>query len=471
MAKNDENHPPPLHSLVEPEEDDDLAPFSAVLDVLRLDAVPEAASELWSNQYPHDPLLHPPLVGAPLHGSFNILFPVEFGSHGVRWLLKVPINGTASHWDAVSGDQLASEAWTMRLIRQRTSIPIPEVFGFCNTLDNPLGCPHMWLSFIPGISLHEFWFAQAEDVSDEERHRRRTGVLQEIAAVMVQLGQFSFDMGGRLLFDDSGSPSGIGPHREMDHNESFQRRMQDEPDYMPVYYPSGPFKTVTEFFTAAVSREPPPDSDYFLGQRRLLEFLINCATDFFAAADASPFTLAHPDFGFQNILVSPDGRLAGIIDWEGVAAVPACLGNLRYPSWLTRDWDPSMYGYGSDGVLADPEMQEDSPRTLARCRKVYQNAIRDALGENGNLADNKPDLTSGSLITENLAIAAGDLGNRGGILGKIVKEIAAVVKVPCDDEEFLCMELRNAWAQGRVDKQTRQALKTGLEKLLLNKSL
>jgi hypothetical protein len=130
-----------------------------------------------------------------------------------------------------------------------------------------------------------------------------------------------------------------------------------------------------------------------------------------------------------------------------------------------------MYGYGSDGVLADPEMQEDSPRTLARCRMVYQDAIRDALGEKASLADSKPDLTSGSLITENLAIAASDLGNRGGFLGKIVKEIAAVVKVPCDDEEFLCMELRNAWAQGRVDKETRQALKSGLEKLLLNKSL
>ena len=44
----------------------------------------------------------------------------------------------------------------MQLIHQRTSIPVPEVFGFSETLDKPLHCPHIWLSFIPGVSLYDF---------------------------------------------------------------------------------------------------------------------------------------------------------------------------------------------------------------------------------------------------------------------------------------------------------------------------
>lgn len=40
-----------------------------------------------------------------------------------------------------------------------------------------------------------------------------------------------------------------------------------------------------------------------------------------------PFVLAHPDFDIQNFLVSAEGELKGIIDWDGVAAVPRTLGN------------------------------------------------------------------------------------------------------------------------------------------------
>ena len=258
----------------------------------------------------------------------------------------------------------------------------------------------------------------------------------------------------------------------MDHYECFQRGMQDEPDYMPVYYEKGPFQTAKEFYTAALAREPPPHSEYLLGQQRLLRFLVECTVDFFAASDAHSFVLTHPDFNFQNFLVSHDGRLTGVIDWEGVAASPASLGNLRYPSWLTRDWDPSMYGYSPDGVLADPEMQDDSPETLVRCRRVYRDAIRGTLGEEAGGECTEGCLTSGSLITENLAIAVSSRGNRGGVLDKMVKEITAVVKVPGYDKQFLCLELCNAWGQGEVPEQeTLDALKTGLEKLLLNRSL
>ena len=52
------------------------------------------------------------------------------------------------------------------------------------------------------------------------------------------------------------------------------------------------------------------------------------------------YVFAHPDFDLQNILVTKEGRLCGIIDWDGVAAVPRCVGCERYPLWLTVDLDP-----------------------------------------------------------------------------------------------------------------------------------
>jgi hypothetical protein len=32
--------------------------------------------------------------------------------------------------------------------------------------------------------------------------------------------------------------------------------------------------------------------------------------------------LAHPDFDIQNVIVSEEGELRGLIDWDGVAALP-----------------------------------------------------------------------------------------------------------------------------------------------------
>lgn len=173
---------------------------------------------------------------------------------------------------------------------------------------------------------------------------------------MVQLGQFSFNKGGRLVFDSDGRPE-VDRHHELDIVECDKRLEQDNPDYMPAYFPSGPYKTAKEFYTSALNRQKPGSSEFLLGQRQLLLFFIDCMDDFFAN-DRQSFVLAHPDFDIQ-------GDVVGIIDWDGVGAWPKSLGNLRYPGWLTRDWDPGMYGYGSDGVH-DPEMREDSPQTLAR---------------------------------------------------------------------------------------------------------
>lgn len=59
--------------------------------------------------------------------------------------------------------------------------------------------------------------------------------------------------------------------------------------------------------------------------------------------------------------------LPGILDWEGVAAFPECLGNLCYPSFLTRDWDPSMYSYNPE----DTNGLGDLPAELQSVRALY----------------------------------------------------------------------------------------------------
>lgn len=103
-----ENNPSPAHA-----EEDELASFLPVLAVVRLDSVPGMATKIWDSKHPKDRLARPPVVEAPLHGSFNILFPIEFRDRGISWLLKIPINGTPRHWNTLCADELESEARTM----------------------------------------------------------------------------------------------------------------------------------------------------------------------------------------------------------------------------------------------------------------------------------------------------------------------------------------------------------------------
>ncbi|KAJ7108358.1 hypothetical protein C8R43DRAFT_1140018 [Mycena crocata] len=77
----------------------------------------------------------------------------------------------------------------------------------------------------------------------------------------------------------------------------------------------------------------------------------------------APFFLPHPDFGYQNILVDAEGNVTGIIDWDDVSVGPRQSAFARYPSWITRDWDPMVYGYRE---AAHSESDEADANDLSR---------------------------------------------------------------------------------------------------------
>jgi hypothetical protein len=151
---------------------------------------------------------------------------------------------------------------------------------------------------------------------------------------------------------------------------------------------------------------------YSLGIEKLLKMFIDWAP--LEHEDEDGFVLSHPDFDIQNLLVTPEGKLCGMIDWDGVAAAPRCIGNRCFPGWLTRDWDPAMYAWEAKG-----DAKENSPDELDHYRNVYA----DIMTKHGFDAR----LTRNSLILENLYIAASDPICQHGIVGKVFDEIARLI--------------------------------------------
>jgi hypothetical protein len=72
------------------------------------------------------------------------------------------------------------------------------------------------------------------------------------------------------------------------------------------------------------------------------------------------FVLHHPDFNYQNILAKEYGTVTAFIDWDKVDTSPLYIGYSKHPSWLTRDWDPIMYGYGNPRCEGRENSPEDS---------------------------------------------------------------------------------------------------------------
>lgn len=66
----------------------------------------------------------------PKSGAFNFVIFLEFDD-GVEWVFRAPSSRYAA---ALQGDAagrlLASEAATLKYIREHTSIPVPEVFHY-----------------------------------------------------------------------------------------------------------------------------------------------------------------------------------------------------------------------------------------------------------------------------------------------------------------------------------------------------
>lgn len=61
-----------------------------------------------------------------------------------------------------------------------------------------------------------------------------------------------------------------------------------------------------------------------------------------------PLSSLAKDLNHQNIPADNDSNVVGFIDWDSVRISPNCREFARYPSWITRNWDPVNYGYSEE---------------------------------------------------------------------------------------------------------------------------
>ncbi|KAJ7778650.1 kinase-like domain-containing protein [Mycena maculata] len=341
----------------------------------------------------------------PKLGSFNVVYFLEFAD-GVRWVARIPI----SPWSEALRKRMSLDRIALDFVGTKTTIPVPRILDSSTTEDNPLGRPYTLTTFLPGTQLAKLWFDPSW-FNDQ----RRTTVFTSLAGLMSQLSSHEFPSIGQLDIDSMTHAHFVGPFYP-----SFDAISEGETSPEPIY---GPYQSTHVYLQSMIALQLNKETRTTdIADLQLLRTFAGMLPD--AALDGAPFFLSHPDFNYQNILVDADGDVTGLIDWDGATVGPRQSAFARYPSWITRDWDPLMYGYrevsksGDDDAedLSREAQQEDSPETLSHFRDEYFAIFTRLNPDHGRL-------TRYSHVLEALEIAIQLPFTRNNILDKLTKYV------------------------------------------------
>ncbi|KAJ6577301.1 kinase-like domain-containing protein [Mycena capillaripes] len=335
----------------------------------------------------------------PKVGSFNVVYFLQFAD-GVRWVARLPI----APWSEALRKRMSLDRLSLDFIGTNTTIPVPRVIDCQPTEDSVLGRPYTLMTFLPGTQLAKLWFDPAWFTD-----QRRNTVFRSLASFMSQLSAHGFSSIGQLDIDPTTHAYFVGPFYPSS-NAISEGETLPEPT-------CGPYQSTHVYLQSLIAQKVnAAERTTALAELHLLRAFAGMLPD--AAFDGAPFFLSHPDFGYQNILVDAEGNVTGIIDWDDVSVDSRQSAFARYPSWITRDWDPMMYAYreSGDGDLSREAQLEDSPETLARFREEYLAVFTHLNADHGRL-------TRYSHLVEALEIAIYHSFTRANILNKLTEYV------------------------------------------------
>lgn len=230
------------------------------------------------------------------HGCCNIVLEVSF-SDGVYWIARIPHTSVTASAARRNTRDLQSEMATLRTIKERTSIPVPQVFNCAVFPDNEVGWPYMLMEYLPGRVL-------GGPIASRVPPEHLSKVAKQTADVLFQLHHLTFDRLGRLWRGEEGDgpleviPIGSGPEPQTSL-EWFYAHRQDENRSALQGHPDDP-----EWRTAC--------------------WVLKTALPHIIIEDRArgPFPLCNLDLHHSNFLFDDDYNLTGVIDWTQAQAVP-----------------------------------------------------------------------------------------------------------------------------------------------------
>ncbi|KZF21602.1 hypothetical protein L228DRAFT_156374 [Xylona heveae TC161] len=275
-------------------------------------------------------------------GSFNWSCIVQFND-GVKWIVRFAVPGQVMDPD----EKVPREVATMRIIQERTSIPVPAIHAWGLSKDNPLELgAFIIMDYVEGKDLGKLWeYKPTERKSDgilkstiSEQELRV--VYRQIAGFLLELSRLEFDKGGALF---------IHGDQTIDVEQSpLTLKMQEIEAHGGVRVGGCRdklFSSATDYFSHVAEQdlqhllEQPNSIDDAEDARSKYKFrsqLLALIPRFVNKKyDRSPFRLICDDMRLGNILVNNETELkiVAVLDWEWAYTAPYQM-FFSPPRWL-----------------------------------------------------------------------------------------------------------------------------------------
>jgi Phosphotransferase enzyme family len=216
---------------------------------------------------------------------------------------------------------MESMAATTQLVREKTAIPVPRIYGWSAT-DEEVGAPYMLMDWVEGVSFG--------DCLQTLEFEKTVDIIYQWATYVWELTRLQFPSIGCLR--PSSSRSRVHVKKYLSQGSVDQGR-----DRLSLF--RGPFSSVSDYLygISNLKKSAPADGMSFdrFSFGTYLESFIPYALR--PSLNKGPFVLCHDDFNVQNLLIDPvEGRITAVIDWD-FAAVKPLQSLLGFPESLR--WD------------------------------------------------------------------------------------------------------------------------------------
>lgn len=206
---------------------------------------------------------------------------------------------------------LLENVLSLTVPRSRSSVPVPEVFGYDVDPSNESGAPYMFLEYIHGTTASDFrWEVDSGPglYGTPEQHAR---FLDQLARIQAETATFTFDRIGSLCWSEETSSFFIDPDMETG---------------------KGPWASAAEYYRdyaghlleRAATSGPSSlmDRPSFALPLLLDHLLERHAAEATGGEAAGRFRLVNMDLGAHNTLVDAEFNIVGVVDFDAVVALP-----------------------------------------------------------------------------------------------------------------------------------------------------
>ncbi|PUU75362.1 kinase-like domain-containing protein [Tuber borchii] len=315
----------------------------------------------------------------------------------------------------------ASEVATLRLLRQCTSLPVPEVFAYDCTTENELGFEWIIMEKIPGVPLEELWPLMS---------------LEDKKIVVERLGQFSKELREKCKFNAIGS---LYQRTELSEGDLKVTVATDYNDFvigpivnsfffigkrkLLIKRDRGPYRNDQAYLLALMkveqedkklllkltsdkraasiqkakdeyseSDEDEDDDDELAEDvpeiQETIQQLREILPSIFKDMQTEEFVLRHHDLNRSNVMVDyMTLEITGIIDWECITTVPAWEDT--YPKMLRgedMEEEPEPLAFG-DTDVSRVERWEKWENT--KLRKIFDQAAGSGANNDKDACDKR----------------------------------------------------------------------------------